>query len=372
MALCDLIAWTGLLVGVCATPQDQIPRLPQTDDPGVFDYVAPPKPEPRAVVVTPPIIIRQEVPVEKTVVVKSKPPAPIIKTEYVKVLVQPDPPKVIEPDPYELELQSELMARRGSQTRLGSNGGDFDQAGTKRPALPIPGPTPQDIVPAFLPPAGIDKNNNEYAAPRRLSTSAVDNTRIMGSDRYITGILEGGINSQLSSQGAVVIQVSRPTYGYHGRTILIPRGSRLECSYESADKAGQTRIGFNCHRIRLGESRAEIYQLSATIGDAQGYGGVSGDVDNRWWEKYGSAVMTVGIGAAVESAVTLATQSGGSSGEGKGSAASEAFSGISENIGVLSSHFLQETVDLKPVIRISQGTRVQIRPKYDWYLASPN
>ncbi len=75
------------------------------------------------------------------------------------------------------------------------------------------------------------------------------------------------------------------------------------CEYTSVDKVGQTRVGFSCSRILLGESRAEIYQLKAHIGDAQGYAGLSGEVNSRFWEKYGSAILTTGIGTAVEAAV---------------------------------------------------------------------
>ncbi len=176
-----------------------------------------------------------------------------------------------------------------------------------------------------------------------------------------------GINSQLADEGSVIIQTSDDVFGYHGSNILIPKGSRLICRYESAKKAGQTRIGFSCERILLGESRAEIYQLAAKVGDAQGYGGLSGHVDNRWWEKYGTAILTVGVGAAVETAVSLSSNLDSSNSD----TAASALSGISENIGELSAKFLEDTVDLKPVIRIAQGTRVQIRPEYDWYLPKP-
>ncbi|WP_193777982.1 TrbI/VirB10 family protein, partial [Pseudovibrio sp. W74] len=200
-----------------------------------------------------------------------------------------------------------------------------------------------------------------------ISTSAVDNSRIVTADRYITGIMETGINSQLADEGTVVIQVSRDVYGYHGANLLVPKGSRMICRYESAKKVGQTRIGFQCERVLMAESRAEIYQLKAKVGDAQGYGGMSGHVDNRWWEKYGTAVTTVAIGAGVESAVTMASAYGL---KGSDTIAS-ALTGISENVGELSAKFMEDTVNLRPVIRISQGTRVQIRPEYDWYLAPP-
>src|SRR3546814_7193639 len=45
--------------------------------------------------------------------------------------------------------------------------------------------------------------------------------------------------------------------------------------------------------------RAEILQLTTPVADAQGRGGITGDVDNRFWERYGTAFVLAGISAAV-------------------------------------------------------------------------
>ncbi|WP_152499466.1 TrbI/VirB10 family protein [Labrenzia sp. THAF82] len=259
-------------------------------------------------------------------------------------------------------MQASLRERAEMQTTLA--GADLSGEFQEPPAAPLP---EMASVPAFAPPVGIDPQNDRYSAPRRYSTSAVDNSRILAADRYITGILESGINSQLADNGTVVVQVSRDVYGYHGRTKLVPKGSRMICAYESVDKIGQTRVGFSCSRILLGESRAEIFQLNSKVGDAQGYAGLSGEVNNRFWEKYGSAILTVALGTAVEGAVVGSSQIDSTN----SNIVANGLTGASENIGTLTAAFLEDTVDLKPVIRIAQGTRVQVRPEFDWYLANP-
>ncbi|WP_068317867.1 TrbI/VirB10 family protein [Polycladidibacter hongkongensis] len=365
MALCELFLGVGLsLGGFCEETQPEPRGLPATNK-AVFEYRKPtPKPVPVQVVQLPPVVVKQEVPVVETKEVEK--PVEVERIKYVEVPVVLTPPKPRVPDPLELELQAGLANRTSAQSRLGGKG-TLGQSGGSSFGTMRQMNASSAVLPAFAPPEGIDPQNDQYQAANRISTSAVDNSRIVAADRYITGIMETGVNSQLSDAGTAVIQVSRDVFGYHGRNILIPKGSRMICSYESAEKAGQSRVPFKCKRILLGESRAEIFQLAAKVGDPQGYAGLSGDVDNRWWERYGSAVITVGIGAAVESAVSLSSRLGPKNAD----TAREALSGISENIGLLSSHFLEETVDLKPVIRISQGTRVQIRPEYDWYLAKP-
>ncbi|MGH0004746.1 TrbI/VirB10 family protein [Pseudovibrio ascidiaceicola] len=376
MSVCELFLAVGLSFGGACEPEPTLSRgLPPSDE-GVFEYkrppapkpVIPPAPPPPRIIMAPPIVVEKEVS-------KDAPPRTIIQKEYITVEKIVEPKKPIEPSPFELELQAARAARFGTQGYINSEGvlanglegnvPGLDKGLTRTAALNVP--PAGGVGGAFNIPEGIDPQNSTYKASGRISTSAVDNSRIVTADRYITGIMETGINSQLADEGTVVIQVSRDVYGYHGANLLVPKGSRMICRYESAKKVGQTRIGFQCERVLMAESRAEIYQLKAKVGDAQGYGGMSGHVDNRWWEKYGTAVTTVAIGAGVESAVTMASAYGL---EGSDTIAS-ALTGISENFGELSAKFMEDTVNLRPVIRISQGTRVQIRPEYDWYLAPP-
>ncbi|MHA7777197.1 TrbI/VirB10 family protein [Roseibium sp. M-1] len=363
MAVCEILLALGLTFGGACQPEPAQPRGLPASDPAVFTYE---KPEPSRPVQEPTVITMPPVIIEKEVIrqVEAPPPPPkeVVRTEYVTKYLEP--PKAVprQPTEYELMLQTALRERAVMQSRLSGADitGDFSDAGNRPPVQTA-------NLPGFPPPEGIDPQNDRYSAPPRYSTGAVDNTRILTADRYITGILESGINSQLADNGSVVVQVSRDVYGYHGRTKLVPKGSRMICEYASVDKVGQTRVGFSCSRILLGESRAEIYQLKAHIGDAQGYAGLSGEVNSRFWEKYGSAILTTGIGTAVEAAVSGSQQIDSSN----SNIVADGLSGASENIGTITAALLEDTVDLKPVIRIAQGTRVQVRPKFDWYLADP-
>ncbi|SDR45105.1 TrbI/VirB10 family protein [Pseudovibrio sp. Tun.PSC04-5.I4] len=377
MSVCEFfLAMSISFGGACEAVPAQSRGLPPTD-PEVFEYKRPPAPKPVAppapllprIIMAPPLIIEKEVS-------RDAPPRTIIKNKYVTIERIAEPQDLKDPDPFELELQAARAARFGSQGFIGAGGVKANGAGANVPGLAgglaktagmNVASAGADVAGSLKAPEGIDPENSTYRASGRISTSAVDNSRIVAADRYITGIMETGINSQLADEGSVVIQVSRDVFGYHGSNILVPKGSRMICRYESAKKVGQTRISFTCERILLAESRAEIYQLKSKVGDAQGYGGMSGHVDNRWWEKYGTAITTVAIGAAVESAVTLSSSYGSKNSD----TVSSALSGISENVGELSAKFLEDTVNLRPVIRISQGTRVQIRPENDWYLAPP-
>src|SRR3546814_9763210 len=61
--------------------------------------------------------------------------------------------------------------------------------------------------------------------PTSTSSYPQDMSRVVTMDRVITAVLERPYDSRTSQQ--VVAQVDRNVYGGHGRSILIPRGSRI-------------------------------------------------------------------------------------------------------------------------------------------------
>ena len=207
-----------------------------------------------------------------------------------------------------------------------------------------------------------------YEADSQTSGLPVDNSRIVAADRYIHGILEKGFNSQLDSAegGEVIIQTSRTVFGYHGRNELIPPGSRIKCRYTSPGKQGVSRVGFDCYRLLRGNDRAELLQLSAAAGDVQGHAGVTGEVDNRFFEKYGTAIIL----ASVSAATRLATAAAAANSENSplGNIADKGSEELAQKFGEISASVTEQTVNLAQIITASQGTRVVIMPSQDWYI----
>ena len=115
--------------------------------------------------------------------------------------------------------------------------------------------------------------------------------------------------------------------------------------------------------------RAEIYQVAAPVGDVQGRVGITGDVDNRFLEAYGSAFVLTFISATVRAAVAASTD--GTADDIDEIIASEAGEEISTRFGEITASVLQNSINLKPIITVPQGTRVQIRPSSDWYIKLP-
>ncbi|MGE4278208.1 MAG: TrbI/VirB10 family protein [Magnetospirillum sp.] len=358
-AICDLAMALGLtLSGTCQPAAPAADPLP-ADDPSAWSYKSPPpKEEPKPPPVMPPVII------EKTVI--KEVPAPV---------APPPPPPPPEPKPPAVN-HLELAVRASYLHRSG-------------------GTVPADVVPVVLPEpeltgmstggmpltgSGRGAGGAEYEEEGKTSTRPVDNSRIITTDRYITGILETGINTQLdgTTGGPVVIQVSRDVFGYHGRNILIPKGSRMVCGFKSLDKVGSSRAPLRCSRLLVAETRAEIFGMKAMVADQQGQPGVSGEVDHRFAERYGTAFILAGVSAAVRAATagtgtttsssTSSATGSSSTFSGAGGALSEGGAELSQRLGEITAATLEQTINLTPILKVAQGTRVTIRPDTDWYI----
>ena len=382
-AVCDFLGGLGLSGGgLCAEEGVGAGTLPETDQ-GVHDYQLPAEPtlpEPDFPAVIKEKIVIREVPVPSPPTPGPPEPAP---EPQVQVIIEQVP---VQPDFTAERLQQAYLDRRAGNSGLSTiavpDWSDLAErpSGTSADALPgLAGPAlgsgqgavaPRDQAVEL---AGMPEGS--YLHTVRQSSYPVDNRRLLANDRYITGILETGINSQLGAtsededQGAsagIIIQVSRNVYGYHGRNILIPKGSRLICSYLAPDSLGISRIGIVCERLLLAGNRAEIYELENIGTDVQGRDGVTGEVDNRFLEKYGTAFILAGISGAVRlSSVPLADDDEDSA---TGEVLDEGAEELSEKLGEITASILEETVNLNPIVTVAQGTRITIRPRNDLYL----
>ena len=370
---CTIMSVLGLNLTSCAPPP--LPLNIPDSDVDAFTHVAPAPPAP---VIPPPApveTIREVVRVE-TVYVQAEPPPPPPVVEE-----PPEEVPVAEAVDTTLDRHAEYGGWAYASRRRGRLGQGDDQDGwsVTFDSASVAGPSGVQRELTALPPdplalprdlsglAARDKAAS-FTAPGIQSGLPVDNARILTADRYITAILESSINTQIGSGGRVVIQTSTNVFGYHGRSILLPKGTRIICTYGADGEIGATRVSMTCQRVLTAGVRAEIYEVSASVGDAQGRAGVTGDVDNRFWQKYGTAFIIAGLSAAVQGATAAVDGDATSTAEAIGDAAATE---IATRFGEITAQVLQEAIPLQPVLTIPQGTRVQIQPLNDWYIARP-
>lgn len=163
--------------------------------------------------------------------------------------------------------------------------------------------------------------------------------------------------------GNLVGQVRDNVYSYMGRAVLIPKGSKIEGKYANNNKIGEDRLQIVWERI-VTPNGVNIRLLGRTL-DKQGASGAVGEVDNRYWERYGmplTITTTTNLGMLAVSNLTQKIPSVQSQ-----DILQQGASDVS-NIG---KAILQEQIKINPIITIEAGDIVFVSPTKDIYFPKP-
>ena len=180
----------------------------------------------------------------------------------------------------------------------------------------------------------------------------------MTADCYIPIVLENSINSQLPGRFIGIVETH--VFANEGRGVLFPKGTRIICTYESLAKEGDTRLAANCSRA-IRPDGASILLTNAYAADQMARTGAIGKVDNRGWEKYGSAFIVAGISALAAAGVNTSVNS----------SMYQSANNLSVNLGQITAQMLEANVDLAPVMTVAAGSRLQIIPMTDIWIREP-
>lgn len=325
LGLC-LLAVAALLAG--CNDEDKKPQARQLPPSSaeLYEFQAPPPPP------APP-------PAPAPVVVAPPPPPPPPPP--------PDPPlpPVAFPDPGPVERAAKAARIMEARRRAGAI------------IMGLPDPVP--VVPGA--PPGWRLKDDDYSRdnlPEDRSTLPVDRFRVLTADRYIGAVLENAVNSQIP--GRVIAVVERHVFGADGRIPLLPKGTRIICDYETLAKVGDTRLPVTCSRA-LRPDGASVLLTDAQGADQMARTGFIGTVDNRIWERYGTA-MIVSVLSAVSSLGATASNDQNAARGGNA---------LSQNLGQVTAKVLEQSVDLAPVVEIPAGSKIQIIPRVDIWMRRP-
>jgi type IV secretion system protein VirB10 len=211
-------------------------------------------------------------------------------------------------------------------------------------------------------------------------SAAVQNRRpdatIMQGE-FIRGVLETAINSDLPGQVRAV--VTQDVFSFDGRRVLIPSGSRLVGDYRSGVTRGQERVFIVWTRL-IRPDGASV-QLGSFGADALGRSGMTGVADQKYLERFGSAVLLTVIGGAsqfiaqlgnpnanlqnqgipiidpVTGAITIVP--GGSTINGRLAIAQQVGAQtVSQTLTQLASEAFRDAQQIQPTIHVRQGERI--------------
>ena len=170
------------------------------------------------------------------------------------------------------------------------------------------------------------------------------NTVVQGT--MIQAVLETAIDSSLAGQ--VRAMVSEDVHAYDGSRVMIPRGARLLGRYRSDVALAQSRVMVAWDRIILPDN--QTVQISSFGGDELGRSGVTGFVDTRFAERFGSAALISLISAAPGAAAS----------EVPNETAANALEDVGDDLADATDSVLGDYLSIGPVIYVDQGARVTV------------
>jgi type IV secretion system protein VirB10 len=218
--------------------------------------------------------------------------------------------------------------------------------------------------------AGEDRNSKFLASTSAIGDRAAKARQIDRIDAMISegtlipGILETAINSDLPGQIRAI--TPQDVFSFDGRRILIPAGTRLIGEYQSEVTRGQKRIFVIWTRL-LRDDGVTV-RLNSIGTDSLGRSGLTGIIDNKWRERFGSAVLLSIVGAGSSYLAGYGSGSYAASGDGNSESdrASElARETIAQTFSDMANQALAENLKIPPTISVHQGERIFVYVRQD-------
>lgn len=192
---------------------------------------------------------------------------------------------------------------------------------------------------------GLEKSLQGRSIRRIGATEQMNRNFTVEAGAQIPCILQTALDSTLS--GLVTCVVSDDIRSATGQVILMEKGTRIIGEYQGGLRRGQARVFVLWNRAVTPQGVA--MELASPAADALGRTGITGDVDNFFWKRFGSAMLLSVVSDA-------------------GDAAANAVSNAREVTNVpdnLASEALRGQGNIQPVLRAPQGTNIVVLAAHD-------
>lgn len=308
----------------------------------------------------PPSFVREEEkpePEPDNNVINLPPPPEVVEEVDTTEFKVPPPPEAIETTPEAAPPAEEFPARfKSGLIALDAKKGDDgvgSLTGENGPGITV---------------AGEDRNSKFLAAASSLADRGAKATQIKRVDAVIPegtlipGILETAINSDLPGQIRAI--TSQDVYSFDGRRVLIPTGTRLIGEYQSEVTRGQKRIFVIWSRL-IRDDGVSV-RLNSIGTDSLGRSGLTGIVDNKWREGFGSAIMLSVVGAGASFLTGYGSEEAFGENNDEAQRGEElARETIAETFSDMANQALSESLRIPPTISVNQGERIFVYVRQD-------
>jgi type IV secretory pathway VirB10-like protein len=203
--------------------------------------------------------------------------------------------------------------------------------------------------------------------PAVVANYITNRPNTIAQGKLITAVLETAINTEIPGQVRAI--VARDVYGESGNEVLIHRGSRLYGSYTSQVIRGQGRVEITWSRL-IRPDGVDL-AISFNASDQFGRAGIPGEVDNKYSALVAGSLLTsviaVAASAVAENLLTDQNQQNTTTvnaAQGAttitANATTQAVNNVTNSIINTAGRIASDALDITPVIRVPQGTRITV------------
>jgi len=215
--------------------------------------------------------------------------------------------------------------------------------------------------------AGEDRSSKFLAAASSIGDRSAKAKRIERIDALvpegtlIPGILETAIVSDLPGQVRAI--VSQDVYSFDGRRILVSTGTRLIGEYQSEITRGQTRIFVVWTRMLRNDGVS--VRLNSIGADSLGRAGLTGRVDKKFRERFGSAVLLSIVGAGASYLTGYGSEAAAGDSDDAQNAKELARETLAQTFSDMANQALGDSLRIPPTISVGQGARIFVFVRQD-------
>ena len=192
-----------------------------------------------------------------------------------------------------------------------------------------------------------DAGSSSFETSRANNLGDLGEIIVQGT--IISAVLETAINTELP--GIIRAQVTEPVFSYDGSEVLMPSGTRIIGTFNSDISTAQSRVLIAWNRAIT--PSGESVELGSTGTDRLGRSGTAGNVDSRFLERFGSAIV-ISVISAIPSFLSTETESANVE------AANDVANNASSDLGEQAETALEDYLNLPPIIRVPQGEEIRI------------